>query len=65
MQAHLKQVVAAVAMQVPVMKTVMVMMMPVAMTTTTRMRPVWMLSLYSAFSAKGRTWRCQSEGSVM
>ena len=39
-QAHVKQVVAAVAMQVPVMKTVMVMTMQVAMTTTTCMRPV-------------------------
>ena len=24
--------------------------------------PVWMLSLYSAFSAQGRTWRCQRVG---
>ena len=55
-------VAAAVAMQVLLMKTktVMVMMMPVALTTTTSMRPVWMLSLYGAFSAQGRTWRCHS-----
>ena len=32
----------------------------VALTTTTSIRPVWMLSLYSAFSAQGRTWRCHS-----
>ena len=57
MQAHLKQVVAAVRMQVPVIKTVMVMMMQVAMTTTTCMRPVWMLSLYSTAHSQRRAER--------
>ena len=38
---------------VPVMKTRTVMVI---------VMPVWMLSLYSAFSAQGRTWRCQRVG---